>query len=151
MYECQRWGGATGGFFLCVVVHLGQMHKTCRLSEELFSFQAESARAHLDDGKTRCVPWQPSPRLARRTPLSQPPPASPRPTTLSARQRLGSLGMNEIRTPKAVGKPQSKQTSITGMGHVCLIKPVMLNLFCGNSSEMLKVILYCLEEAKVHL
>lgn len=78
------------------------------------SLVAESAKAHLDDGKTRCVPWRPSPRLARRTPLSQPPPASPRPTTLSARQRQGSLGMNEIRTPKAVGKPQSKQTSITG-------------------------------------
>ncbi|XP_031607273.1 microtubule-associated tumor suppressor 1 homolog A isoform X1 [Oreochromis aureus] len=78
------------------------------------SLVAETARAHLDDGKTRCVPWQPSPRLARRTPLSQPPPASPRPTNLSARQRLGSLGMNEFRIPKAVGKPQSKQTSITG-------------------------------------
>ncbi|KAL3972687.1 ETS translocation variant 6/7 [Sarotherodon galilaeus] len=78
------------------------------------SLVAETARAHLHDGKTRCVPWQPSPRLARRTPLSQPPPASPRPTNLSARQRLGSLGMNEFRTPKAVGKPQSKQTSITG-------------------------------------
>ncbi|XP_044060170.1 microtubule-associated tumor suppressor 1 homolog A isoform X2 [Siniperca chuatsi] len=72
-----------------------------------------TAGASWDESKSR-FRARPSLRRTRGAPLSQPLTASPRPATLSTRQRQGTLGRDECRTSKAVGTPQSKQKSSTG-------------------------------------
>ncbi|XP_035804959.2 microtubule-associated tumor suppressor 1 homolog A isoform X2 [Amphiprion ocellaris] len=76
------------------------------------SSKSATAAAPLDD-RNRRFRGQPSPRQARRTALPLPPAASPRLSTLSARQRPGVPGRDECRT-KSVGTPQSKQKISTG-------------------------------------
>uniref|UniRef100_A0A3B4Z799 Microtubule associated scaffold protein 1 n=1 Tax=Seriola lalandi dorsalis TaxID=1841481 RepID=A0A3B4Z799_SERLL len=77
------------------------------------SNKSTAAGASCDESKNR-FRGRPSPRRTRGAPLSQPPADGPRPATLSARQRHGTLGRDECRTSKAVVTPQSKQKSITG-------------------------------------
>ncbi|XP_059202808.1 microtubule-associated tumor suppressor 1-like [Centropristis striata] len=86
------------------------------------SLVAESSKSTLsgasgDESKSR-FRARPSPRQTRVPPPSEPPAASPRPATLSARQRQGTLGRDEHRTPKAVGTPQCKQKRSTGSQRV---------------------------------
>ncbi|KAG7223545.1 hypothetical protein INR49_028438 [Caranx melampygus] len=82
------------------------------------SLVAESSRSTVagsscDESKSS-FRGRPSPRRARAALLSQPPADNPRPATLSARQRQGTVGRDECRTSRAVGTPQAKQRSITG-------------------------------------
>lgn len=98
------------------------------LSEKLLSLQAESSKlttagTSLDESKSG-FRVRPSPRRTRGAPPSQAPAASPRPATLSTRQRQGTLGRDECRTSKAGGTPQSKQKSGTSK---TLISLTMLN------------------------
>ncbi|XP_038554492.1 microtubule-associated tumor suppressor 1 homolog A isoform X1 [Micropterus salmoides] len=83
-----------------------------RISLVADSSKLTTAGASWDENKSR-FRVRPSPRQARGTPISQPPAASPKPATLSTRQRQGTLGRDEFRTFKAVGTPQSKQKSST--------------------------------------
>ncbi|XP_070818614.1 microtubule-associated tumor suppressor 1 homolog A isoform X2 [Chaetodon trifascialis] len=62
---------------------------------------------------------RPSPRRARGAPLSQAPAASPRPATLSTRQRQGTLGKDECRISNTGATPQSKQRSSTTLATAC--------------------------------
>ncbi|XP_076595002.1 microtubule-associated tumor suppressor 1 homolog A isoform X2 [Chaetodon auriga] len=62
---------------------------------------------------------RPSPRRTRGAPLSQAPAASPRPTTLSTRQRQGTLGRDQCRTSNTGGTPQSTQKSSTTLATAC--------------------------------
>lgn len=64
----------------------------------------------MDESKSR-FRGQPSPRQTR---LLQTPDASPRPATLSTRQRQGTYRRDEFRVSKAVGTQQSKQKSTVG-------------------------------------
>ncbi|XP_041653259.1 microtubule-associated tumor suppressor 1 homolog A isoform X2 [Cheilinus undulatus] len=77
------------------------------------SRKSTTAIASLDDGKSR-FRGGPSPRQMRVAPLSQSPAASPRPTTLSARQRQGTLIRDECKTPRAVETALLKVKSSTG-------------------------------------
>ncbi|XP_038554496.1 microtubule-associated tumor suppressor 1 homolog A isoform X2 [Micropterus salmoides] len=86
-----------------------------RISLVADSSKLTTAGASWDENKSR-FRVRPSPRQARGTPISQPPAASPKPATLSTRQRQGTLGRDEFRTFKAVGTPQSKQKSSTVSG-----------------------------------
>lgn len=88
-----------------------------RISLVAESSKSSSAGASCDERKSR-FRGRPSPRQTREPPSSQPPAASPRPATLSARQRQGTLGRDENRTPKAVGTQQSKQRNSPGSQRV---------------------------------
>ncbi|XP_047208940.1 microtubule-associated tumor suppressor 1 homolog A isoform X3 [Girardinichthys multiradiatus] len=68
------------------------------------------AGAQLNESKSRSQ-GQPSPRRGRGASLSQPPAASPRPSPLSTRQKLGALGRVESKISRTVGKVQSNITS----------------------------------------
>ncbi|XP_042349087.1 microtubule-associated tumor suppressor 1 homolog A [Plectropomus leopardus] len=84
-----------------------------RLSLVAESSKSPSAGASWDESKSR-FRGRPYPKQTRAPATSQPPSDSPRPATLSARQRQGTLGRDECRTSKAVGTPQCKQRSSTG-------------------------------------
>lgn len=79
----------------------------------LVASKSSAAGAALDESKSRSG-GRPSPRRTRGAPLSQAPAASPRPATLSTRQRPGTLERDGCRTSKAVGTLQSKQKSSAG-------------------------------------
>nr|XP_046262223.1 microtubule-associated tumor suppressor 1 homolog A isoform X2 [Scatophagus argus] len=66
-----------------------------------------------DKSKSGFRGW-PCPRRTRGGPLSHASAASPRPDTLSTRQRQTTLGRDECRTSTAVGTPQSKQKTSAG-------------------------------------
>ncbi|XP_074529890.1 microtubule-associated tumor suppressor 1 homolog A [Halichoeres trimaculatus] len=73
---------------------------------------SKSTGASLNDGKSRFRGGaEPSPRLARRTPLLQPPASSPRPATQSARQRQATVGRDDCKTSKGAEMAQLKQRS----------------------------------------
>ncbi|XP_041653254.1 microtubule-associated tumor suppressor 1 homolog A isoform X1 [Cheilinus undulatus] len=84
-----------------------------KISPVMESRKSTTAIASLDDGKSR-FRGGPSPRQMRVAPLSQSPAASPRPTTLSARQRQGTLIRDECKTPRAVETALLKVKSSTG-------------------------------------
>ncbi|KAI3351266.1 hypothetical protein L3Q82_005818 [Scortum barcoo] len=77
------------------------------------SSKSTTAGASWDESKSK-FRSRPSPRRTKGASVSQPPAASPRPATVSTRQRQGILGRDEIRTSKAAGTPQSKQKSGIG-------------------------------------
>ncbi|KAG8004222.1 Microtubule-associated tumor suppressor 1-like protein A [Nibea albiflora] len=84
-----------------------------KISLVVESSKSTTAGASCDENKSR-FRARPSPRQTR-APPSQAPSASPRPTTLSTRQRQATLGKDECRTPKAVeATAQTKQKNITG-------------------------------------
>uniref|UniRef100_A0A3Q3JEY4 Microtubule associated tumor suppressor 1b n=1 Tax=Monopterus albus TaxID=43700 RepID=A0A3Q3JEY4_MONAL len=69
-----------------------------------------------DESKSR-IHGRPSPRPTRRA-FSQLPPPSPRPPTVSTKQKLGALGRGECRISGVVWTPQSKQRSTAGSQRV---------------------------------
>ncbi|KAM7418081.1 hypothetical protein PAMA_017631 [Pampus argenteus] len=77
------------------------------------SNKAAAPGASWDESKNR-LRVQPSPRRIRGAPLSQPAAATPRPATLSTRQRQPTSGRDECRISRAAGTPQVKQKSTTG-------------------------------------
>ncbi|XP_067454797.1 microtubule-associated tumor suppressor 1 homolog A isoform X1 [Thunnus thynnus] len=83
-----------------------------KISLVVESSKAKAPGASWDESKSR-FRIQPSPRRTRQ-PLSQLPAASPRPATLSTRQRQATLGRDECRISRAAGTPQAKQKSTAG-------------------------------------
>lgn len=90
----------------------------------LFYLQVESSKATApgaswDESKSR---FRARPSLrSRGAALTQPPAASPRPASLSTRQRQATLGRDECRISRAAGTPQAKQKSTAGRtNNLCL-------------------------------
>ncbi|XP_034739428.1 microtubule-associated tumor suppressor 1 homolog A isoform X1 [Etheostoma cragini] len=83
-----------------------------RISLVAESSKSTTSGASWDERKSKYRAQTVS-RQARGAPPSVPPAASPRPVTLSTRQRQGPFGRDEYRTSKAAGTPQSKQKSST--------------------------------------
>ncbi|KAM7389430.1 hypothetical protein PAMP_023411 [Pampus punctatissimus] len=77
------------------------------------SNKAAAPGASWDESKSR-FQVQPSPRRTRGAPLLQPAAATPRPATLSTRQRQPTSGRDECRISRAAGTPQVKQKSTIG-------------------------------------
>lgn len=87
------------------------------LTESLLLLQVESNKstgASLNDGKNRFRGGEPSPRLTRCAPLLQPPAASQRAVTQSARQRQTTVGKDEFKTSKGAETAQLKLKSNPG-------------------------------------
>ncbi|KAK1904484.1 CCAAT/enhancer-binding protein epsilon [Dissostichus eleginoides] len=87
-----------------------------RISLVLESSELTTTGASSDESKST-FRARPAPRQTRIAQLSQPPPASPRPSPLSSRLRQPTRGRDDFKTSKA-GTPQSKQKSSTGSQRV---------------------------------
>ncbi|XP_072252233.1 microtubule-associated tumor suppressor 1 homolog A isoform X2 [Leuresthes tenuis] len=72
--------------------------------------KSRTAGEPCDESKSRSH-GRPSPKRGRGTLLSQPPPASPRPTPLPAQQRQANLGRVDCRVSRTAGTPQRKNNA----------------------------------------